>query len=178
MTQFEYVSVGIALVYSFAVARIVSALPAILAPRRRYWVHSLWAFILLLAAVFTWWSIWTVREVHWTPLRFTWVLTVPALIHARAGVLVSEHPGSVESWRTHYFENRVPFFVIGVLVALNGAAFPWIVGAEPWRAPSWIALLIISSAGLLSEKPPIHAVVVTANLVLIILSIMVPSWTA
>ena len=45
MTQFEYVSVAVALVYSFAVARIVSALPAILAPDRRYWVHALWVVL-------------------------------------------------------------------------------------------------------------------------------------
>lgn len=179
MSQFEYVSVAIALVYAIAVARIVGALPAIVEVERRYWVHTGWAFVLLLAAVSTWWTIWNLRSVEWTPFRFLWALTVPALIHIRAGILVSEDPAAVRRWRVHYFESRLPFFFIGVVIALNGAVLPWIMGLAPWPfipiQASWAALLVISSLGLLSAKPSLHVALVACNMLMIISSMAVQS---
>lgn len=40
MTQFEYVSIAIALVYSFAVSRIIAALPSVFARECRDWIES------------------------------------------------------------------------------------------------------------------------------------------
>lgn len=184
MSQFEYVSVAIALVYAIAVARIVGALPAVLAPERRYWVHASWAFVMLLAAVSTWWTIWGLREVEWTALRFAWALTVPALIHIRAGVLVSEDPAAVACWRARYFDNRVAFFAIGVVIALNGAVLPYIVGLAPWSSlpgqAGWsvLALFVISSLGLLTARPSLHAVLVALNLLMVVGTLVAPRSTA
>jgi hypothetical protein len=78
MTELEYVSAGLALVYPFTVARIVCAFPALFVPERRYWVSGLRALLPLLAAIGTWWSIWALRDVAWNPLRFVWALTLPS----------------------------------------------------------------------------------------------------
>ena len=180
MSEFEYVSVGIALVYSFTVARLVASLPAVLAPVRRYWVHGLWTLVLLLATVSTWWTIWQLREVEWNPLRFMWALTVPALIYLRAGILLSDAPAAVESWRAHFYERRVPFFGVGVLIACNFGAMPLLMGFSPWSLMSSayvpLALMLgISIGGLVSSKPAVHGTLVLGNLLMVLVSMAAAS---
>ena len=180
MSKFEYVSVAVALAYSFAVARIVSALPSVLATDRRYWTHSVWTVVLLMAAISTWWTIWDLREVEWNALRFLWVLIIPGLIHLRASILVSDVPTEVESWRVHYYESRVAFFGVGVLIAANFAVLPWIMGSVPWFALSpaqlaFVSLGTISVLGLVSANPSLHAVLASANLFLILASMAASS---
>lgn len=170
MSKFEYVSVALALVYSFIVARLVSALPAVLDRERRYWLHVLWLGVALLATISTWWTIWDLREVSWNPLRFMWALSVPALIHLRVGILVSDAPAQVESWRAHYYDNRVAFFGVGVLIALNFAAMPWVLGfqAPPELWMGFAMLLSICLLGLASARPMLHGWLVVANLGMIL----------
>jgi hypothetical protein len=173
MSEFEYVSVAVALAYSFAVARIVGAFPSVLAVNRRYWVHGVWTLVLLMAAISTWWTIWDLREVEWNPIRFTWVLIIPALIHLRVGVLVSENPAVIASWRDHYYENRMQFFGVGLLIALNYAVLPWVMGVVPWFAGTdlhfaFASLLTISVLGLVSANPTLHGVLASVNLIMIL----------
>lgn len=180
MSEFEYVSVGIALVYSFTVARLVAAIPAVLEPERRYWVHGVWVLVLLLAAIESWWTIWDLRAVEWNPLRFMWSLTVPSLIYLRAGVLLSDRPAEVESWRTCFYESRIQFFGVGVLVTCNFAALPWLMGVPSWfstpsRSLALLALLIISVLGLVSANRVLHAVLALANLLMVLLAMAAAS---
>lgn len=181
MSEFEYVSVGLALVYSFTVARLVASFPALLAPNRRYWVSGLWALVLLLAAISTWWTIWDLREVEWNPLRFMWALSMPALIYLRVGILLSDSPGDVKSWRARFYQSRLQFFGVAILVVCNFAALPWIMGIPSWYASSprllaLIALLVISVLGLVSSNPGLHGVLAVANFLMIIISMTAASF--
>ena len=173
VSQFEYVSVALALLYSFAVARLLTALPSVAATGHRYWIHTAWVTVVLLATVTTWWTVWSLRGVDWTAWRFIWVLSVPALIHLRAGILVSDVPVGVESWKDHYYEKRTAFFAVGVVQGLNTVLIPWVMGVVPWfsRAPAHMAgapLLLISLVGLSTRHPGVHGVLVTANLVMLL----------
>jgi hypothetical protein len=103
MSQFEFVSVGVALVYSFAVARLLAALPSVVAPDKRYWTHLVWVAVVMLVLAANWWQLWLFRATDWNLLRFIWILSVPALIYLRVGVLVSQAPAAVPSWREHYY---------------------------------------------------------------------------
>jgi len=180
MSEFEYVSVAVALVYSFAVARILSAIPSVLAPGRRYWVHIIWTFVLLAAAISTWWTIWDFREVEWNPLRFMWVLTIPGLIYLRVGILVSESPTDIKSWQVRYYDTRILFFSVGLMIAANYAVLPWFLGVVPWFAPSvlhlaFVPLLAISVLGLASASPRLHGGLASANLLMILGSMAIQS---
>ena len=174
MTQFEYVSVAIALVYSFAVSRLIAALPSVFVPESRDWIHALWAIILLFAAVFTWWSIWSYRDVQWTALRFVWALSVPALIHVRIGILVSDQPRAVSSWREHYEKTRVPFFVVGLAIMVNLAVLPWVMGTLPVLGfhaglVGSVVLGFLYVVAIATDQRAVQATVVTVNLLLVLL---------
>lgn len=173
VSQFEYVSVALALLYSFAVARLLTALPFVTAARPRYWIHTTWVFVVLFATVATWWTVWSLRDVSWTAWRFLWVLSVPALIHLRAGIVVSENPASIECWRDHYYLKRVAFFSVGAVQALNAFVIPWIMGVVPWfsLAPVHISasmLLAISLVGLATERPVVHGALAATNTLMLI----------
>ena len=174
VSQFEYVSVALALLYSFTVARLLTALPSVVAPGRRYWIHAAWVAAIILATLVTWWTVWALREVSWTALRFVWILSVPALIHLRAGLLVSEAPAAIESWHDHYFQKRIAFFGVGAVQGLNALLIPWVMGTVPWFSAAAAhfpaaSLLLISALGLSMKHPLVHGTLVTANLVMLVL---------
>ena len=173
MSQFEYVSVAIALVYSFAVARIIAALPSVFSSERRDWIHALWSVVLLGAAAFTWWSIWNFRQVEWNALRFVWALSVPALIHVRAGILVSEEPRAVASWRDHFESIRVPFFSVGIAIMANLALLPWVTGSVPWFEPHGgaagaLLLSTLYALGIAFRQRAVQATIVVLNFVMML----------
>lgn len=181
VSQFEFVSVGAALVYSFAVARLLAGLPFALASGRRHWLHLAWVAVLMLALVGTWWQVWRFRATEWNPVRFIWLLSIPALIYLRIGVLLSQAPGSVVSWRDHYYQARIPFFVIGLLIAANSLLLPWVMGLVPWFAPSWhhvfpLFLLPLYITGLATDRPRIHAGLGVVNLLALALGLVAATW--
>ena len=174
MSQFEFVSVGLALVYSFAIARLLAALPFALARDKRYWIHLIWFGVTILALVVTWWNVWLYRNVAWNPIRFVWALSIPSLIYLRAGALVSQSPATVASWRDHYFRSRIAFFTIGLAIAVNGVLLPWIMGLVRWFTPSppWLAmpllLFLLYVIGLATDRPRVHAGLGVVNLLALI----------
>jgi hypothetical protein len=173
MSQFEYVSVAIALVYSFALSRAIGSLPSVFAAERRYWIHALWVITVLLASVATWWGIWNLRDVVWSPVRFVWGLAVPGLILVRIGILVSDNPESVTSWRDHFYEKRVAFFGVGLIQAATMVLLPWVMGTVPWftRAPvhaTLIPVTVVWALGAASDKEGLHKVLVIGTLSILI----------
>jgi hypothetical protein len=169
VSQFEFVSVGLALVYSFAVARLLAALPFVLARDKRYGVHVIWFAVTMLALVNTWWSFWLIRAVDWNALRFVWALSVPSLIYLRAGALVSQSPATVRSWRDHYYQARGPFFGIGLAIMANSVLRPWVMGLEH-SLPSLafpLTLSLLYGVGLATDRSRIHAGLGVVNLLML-----------
>ena len=120
MTQFEFISVAVSIVLALSAARLLTALPHLLAPGRLYWVHALWSAMLLVGHLGFWWAIWTYREVDpWTFRGFAAVMLTPALLYLTVSALVSDSPAMVESWRTHFFARHRAFFSLLLAAALS-----------------------------------------------------------
>jgi hypothetical protein len=181
MSQFEFVSVAVALVYSFAVARLLAALPSIVAPDKRYWTHLVWVAVVMLALAANWWQLWLFRETTWNSLRFIWILSVPALIYLRVGVLISKAPEAIRSWREHYYQTRVPFFAIGLAIALNGILLPWGMGLVRWFIPTaanvtYLFLVLLYTIGLATDRPRVHAGLGIVNLLGVLAVLVLITW--
>ena len=121
MSQFEFISVPVALLYSFVVARLMTGLGPALDHDRRYWVHLLWLAQIIGACITTWWGFWVTQDSHWTASRFLLVLALPGIQLLRVSALLGEAPASVVSFRAHFYENRSRFFAIGFVGNLIGA---------------------------------------------------------
>ena len=82
MTQFEFISVAVSIVLALSAARLLTAIPHVLAPGRRYWIHALWSVLLLLMHLSFWWAIWIYREIDpWTFRGFVAVMLTPAFLY-------------------------------------------------------------------------------------------------
>ncbi len=83
MTHFEFISVAVSIVLALSAARLLAALPHVLAPGRRYWIHALWSLALLFAHMDFWWTIWIYREIDpWTFTGFAVVMANSLLCEA------------------------------------------------------------------------------------------------
>lgn len=171
MSHFEYVSVAIALMYALLAGRLLSGLSPSLDETKRYSVHFLWLITLILVVVMQWWLFWRTSDVVWTPVRFLYALSLPAAVFVRAGVLLGPDPNEVVSFRDHFYEHRVPFFALGVLVSAQAALTPWVFGIVPWlsAAPihrTTVVLGILSIAGVLLKHPTAQHLIVLLTLLL------------
>jgi hypothetical protein len=169
MSHFEYVSVAIALMYAIAVGRLLGGLSISMTESRRYWIHTTWIVVLLLVSVAAWWAMWRGNEVTWTPIRFLWALSMPAIIYLRAAVLLGRPEEAPDSFYDHFYEVRPLFFSLGLAVAIFIALTPWVFGLVPWLklAPlhfNAVMLFSISALGLYFRKPTVHGVLVILSL--------------
>ncbi len=179
MSHFEYVAVAFALLNALVVGRLLGGVGSVFDRSRRYWVHAAWVVTLVLVAALQWWSFWGSRDVEWTPIRFLWVLSIPGLLFVAAGVLVGEAPGSVASFRHHFFERRVPFFSLSMASAVIIGLGPWILGQVPWFTSSpthavAVALMALSLAGLCLRTHTVHTALVGLGLLVAAAAFLVP----
>ena len=61
MTHFEFISVALSIVLSFAVLRLLDAVPHAVAREGRYWIQLLWVVYLLWWSAVFWWLSWSHR---------------------------------------------------------------------------------------------------------------------
>ena len=128
MTHFEFISVAVSIVLALSAARLLAALPHVLAPARRYWIHALWSLALLFAHMDFWWAIWIYREIDpWTFTDFAVVMLTPALLFLTVNSLVSDNPTTIASWRTHFYATHRVFFSLYLATICSIPLRQWIV---------------------------------------------------
>jgi hypothetical protein len=166
MTQFEYVSVAISIVFSFAVLRLLDALPHAVSAARRYWIHGVWvAFLLWWSAVF-WWLSWShsARQTEFGFPEFLLLVTPPGVLYLClcATALVSEAPAQVPSRREHFWAVRRRFFGLALillgLLAFTSLAMQHIPLVHLLRVPQ-LALFGLFTTGFVSRDERTHGVV-------------------
>lgn len=132
MTQFEYVAVATALLYSIGVGQLLTKMPHVARRGRRAGLTVLWAVYLLMYCSVTWWLLWRALEVQWNSLRFLWALLLPFLIIVRASILFGPAPDQVQDFERYFYENRLKFHGVGIVGASAAFLVPWVYGAFPW----------------------------------------------
>ena len=172
MTHFEFISVAVSIVLALSAARLLAALPHVLAPGRRYWIHALWSLALLFAHMDFWWTIWIYRETDpWTFTGFAVVMLTPALLFLTVSSLVSDSPNTIASWRAHFYARHRVFFslylatVLSVplrqLIVLGDASVPNVEGLPALLvALIFAAGLAIPVLGIITTNERAHAFIV------------------
>jgi hypothetical protein len=180
MTHFEYLSVAMSIVLSFAVIRLLDALPHAAAREKRYLIHALWmGFLLLWSAVF-WWLSWSLstRVSEFDFPSFLLLVTSPGLLYLCATALVSHSPADVSSWRAHFWTVRRRFFGFAIALVLslvlNSIVLQGIPSVHPFRVGQ-VILFGLFLTGFLSEDERTHGVIAAlaaaAGIGLVVLSL-------
>jgi uncharacterized membrane protein YdjX (TVP38/TMEM64 family) len=173
LTLFEYLAIAFGLLYSVAALRILGGVPSALDASRRYWVHGGMCLLVLGAIAASFWAFWSYRQVEaWTFPRFLLALTLPGLMYFMAAVLVPENPEKVTSWRDHYFQVRVRFFIGLALWAASAAANATVGLAMPLAHPAravHVSALLIGCLGASSSKEAVHKGIAGVSLAVLVL---------
>jgi hypothetical protein len=176
MTLFEYLSVGYSIVLSLTIVRLLGGLPAAVASDRRYWVHVVWIFIVLIRSLLFWWSFWSYHEVAaWNFFSFALVLIMPGLLYIIAATLIPDSPSSVDSWQAHFYAVHRRFFIILALSFLVVfAASHLVLGVplfHPLRGVQALSFVVTLVAATTSNSR-FHEVLAVVVLFLILLTII------
>ncbi|MGI9627566.1 MAG: hypothetical protein ACR2QM_12070 [Longimicrobiales bacterium] len=161
MSQFEYVSVASALVYSFAIARLLGGLPHTSTRSSGGAVVFIWNLTLILWALSAWWIFWRFNQLPWSALSFLWAVGTPSLTYLMAAILLTDEPSRVASWQDHFFCIRRRFFGVLLVGGVHTSLMPWVFGAYPWFAPAPAHIagsftLAVAALGLSSTSARLH----------------------
>jgi hypothetical protein len=175
MDVFEYVAVMVTVVLALAVSHILTSVATMVANPDRvrpYWLHFLWAVLLLGLNLQAWLVLWTLREqAQWPVGQIVMMLVSASLIFVAARVLEPDLPsGSYVDLREHFARIRFPLFatlsvfwlfpILGRFLYVGGRlAEPETIGRLAFfglslsgvvvKSPTWHGLLAIFWAGLL-----------------------------
>jgi len=164
VTLFEYLAIAYSLVLSLTAIRLLGGLPYAPLVDRRYWVHFAWVCVVLHLTIVVFWLFWSYRDLPWNYLRFVLVLMNPGLLYLMASTLVPEDPAAVESWRIHFYSNRVRFFIQVFCWQLLGIVISSLILEIPLSHPmrfGQILVLVLALVGASVSRPMTDAILVS-----------------
>jgi hypothetical protein len=100
------------------------------------------------------------REVEWTFPRFALALSIPGFLYYNAATIVPEDPAEVVSWRQHYNEVRLRFFVGLVCWALAAMVVHTFILGTPFLHPIRIfhgLVVVFGIVGAAFSSHRVHA---------------------
>lgn len=127
MDEFNYLSVLLAIILGLAVTQILKGFRGLLHARDRvilYWPALMWAGLLLVIYVQSWWALFGLRTLAtWTFGEFAVILLQYILLYTLAALVFPEffNPKKVDL-RKHYFEQARWFFIIAAFAGILGIA--------------------------------------------------------
>jgi hypothetical protein len=133
MTQFEYVSTFVSILYAIMVGRAVITLAG-MSFRHASWLHVSWIAILLVNILQTWWIRWSGHDEVY---HYGWfILSVAHTIPMMFAVATLAPVKPPDYWSVYFEENRVRFFssylafwvIIGISNFFGGGGWKAIIG--------------------------------------------------
>lgn len=176
MSVFEYVSVMVTVVLALAVSHILTSLATIVANPERvrpYWVHFLWAALLLGLSLQAWLVLWTLEgQSVWPVGQIVMMIASASLIFVAARVLEPElRPDERLDLRAHFFRVRSPLFATLSVFWLFPIIGPFLFRdghVADRQTVGRLAFLGLSLLGFVVASPNFHALLAVAWAVLLI----------
>ena len=168
MTLFEYLSVATSIVLSLSAAQLLSKLRPVLDPARRYWVHALWTFVVLLLHLNIWWEFWGYREVvDWNFAKFSLMLLNPGILFVCSSMLVNLDSELSQAWDNHFFDVRRPFFAMLLMLPIVSVLRRWVLAEIPILSPENFAEIFLFiplyTVACIVKRRRFHAAIAVIN---------------
>ncbi|MFN2509606.1 MAG: hypothetical protein ABR589_12645 [Chthoniobacterales bacterium] len=167
MDEFSYLSVLLSIILGLAVTQILTGFRGLLLSRGRiqlYWPTFVWATLLLLIFVQSWWAMFGLRQHQdWTFAQFAIVLLQTVVLYLLAGLVLPDFRENADvDLRAHYFGHHGWFFALTFSLGLVSIAKDFVVnGALPDRLNLAFHLVFMSIAavGALTRREWYHKAV-------------------
>jgi hypothetical protein len=142
MDAFSYLSVLISIILGLAMTQILQSVRGVVIGRREvaiYWPALVWAGLLLLINVQSWWAMYGLRQLqNWTFVQFAVVLLQSTLLYMLAALLLPDiRPGERTDLKAHYFAQHRWFFGCAAVLIVVSVVKDVLIGG---RLPSAVNL--------------------------------------
>jgi hypothetical protein len=135
MDQFGYLSVLLAIIVGFAITQILLGFRGLVLSRvhvQMYWPTLLWAALLLLINVQSWWAMFGMRAIqHWTFPAFAVLLTQTIAQYMLAAIVFPDFPGdqAIDLY-DHYWQHTRWFFGLLIFLLIVSLTKDLIIGGR------------------------------------------------
>ena len=118
MSQFEFISVAVSLVFALGLGRLLTALPHAVEAGRRDWLHLCHLLVLFLFFFQTWWRTWSFSEIDtWNPGSMMLLASPAIFMYISASAMATDAPREVTSW-SEQLRTRGGFAYAAMLCAM------------------------------------------------------------
>jgi len=151
MHPFEYLSVLISIILGLAITQLLKGIRGILLAgdrARLYWPALIWALILFLIAVQSWWAMFGLRGVQqWTFGSFAIVLLQTVVLYLVAGLVLPDlfREDSLDL-RLHYYGHHRLFFGLIVLLVVTSLTKDLLITGRLPNAPNLLFHIAFAAA--------------------------------
>jgi len=179
MDAFSYLSVLLSIILGLAVTQILTGVRGLLLSRGRinlYWPTLVWASLLLLIFVQSWWAMFALREhTDWTFAQFAMVLLQTIVLYLLAGLVLPDFGETANvDLRAHYFSQHGWFFgftlVLGSVSLMKDlvvdGTFP-----DPLNVTFHLVLMSATAVAAITRREWYHKVVALFGVIAITLYI-------
>lgn len=164
MDAFNYLSVLISLILGLAITQVLKGFRGLMQSRMRlqgYWPTVLWAILIVVISVQSWWSMYGLRHYEdWTFVAFSAVLAQTIVLYLLAALVLPDFFGDTAvNLREHYYGHRRWFFSLLALLIVTSLGKQLILeGSLPQPADLGFHVLFASAgiSGALIGNPRYH----------------------
>jgi hypothetical protein len=116
MGIFEYLGVLLSVIMGLGVTHILSGLSKTIHHRKTlklYWVHTMWAFNIMVYIVIIWWGMfWWSGQLDWSFFHFLLLIMYTVVLFFAASLLFPWDLPDDFDFEVHFFETRPWFFAV------------------------------------------------------------------
>ena len=175
MDAFSYLTVLLSIIIGLAITQVLKGVRGLMQGRSRlrvYWPAIVWAALVLVIAVQSWWAMFGMR-IHreWTFFEFSVLLAQAILIYLLAALVLPDFFGETKvDLRAHYFGHHRWFFALSILlIAVSIGKEYMLEGRLPYATNLSFQLSFAAGGvcGMASRDERVHAVLTIVSAILI-----------
>lgn len=164
MDQFGYLSVLLSIIVGFSITQILLGFRGVVLSRAHvemYWPTLVWAVLLLLINVQSWWAMFGMRVIqHWTFPAFGVLLTQTIAQYMLAGIVFPDFSGDEAiDLHDHYRRHKRWFFGLLIFLLIVSLAKDLVIGGRMTGALNLLfhmSFITMSAAAMLTPAEKYH----------------------
>ena len=162
MTQFEYLSVAVSIIFALSIGRLSAAIPSVVDAHRRDWLHLGHFLCLLLVQMQFWWRMWQFNDVpEWDFFGFVMLFSIALLYYLATHLLVPVGHSDVGDWRTHFSSmHRWYHGIVAMTWGSSVAVSAYLMGFYALPFPMLITMALFFAA-IVFDRRWFHFMVLT-----------------
>jgi len=175
MTTFEYLIAFSSILAGLAVARLLHALPRVFIKEVFYITHAMLFISSLIGCIMLWWYSTSFKVVEeWNATLFLLYISLFIITYLQCDALASATPEKIDSWKIHYFNVRMKFWIYNLISWVFSALQHFTIFDRSWNDSGVVGSmgfwLVMTIFGIFSNKERTHFFISVSFILLTVMS--------